>query len=190
MPCPDDNDDLLAGDYFEVNISDPGKVQPDDFIIVPYLGGSDYSGDSVNVSNYRAFKKRFGDCRGVHEIVGGHGTYGIAVRADCFTPEMSEYLERLAVYPILDENICEEIELEARDEAWDSWLKWDFEKALEEEFGVDLYDLGLDDDDKLYELFHKAFERANAEWIIQTGNSVTVDLDRIISVITADDLAG
>jgi len=100
MPCPDDNDDLLAGDYFEVNISDPGKVQPDDFIIVPYLGGSDYSGDSVNVSNYRAFKKRFGDCRGVHEIVGGHGTYGIAVRADCFTPEMSEYLERLAVYPI------------------------------------------------------------------------------------------
>ena len=44
--------------------------------------GSDYSGSTVERSNYREFLEEFGEQDGVHEVYGGHGTFAVAVRVD------------------------------------------------------------------------------------------------------------
>jgi hypothetical protein len=52
------------------------------FVLSGLLCGSDYSGSAVEVSNRRLFLDAFGELDGIHEVYGGHGSFGIAIRLD------------------------------------------------------------------------------------------------------------
>jgi len=191
-PCPDEIDTIHVSHLNEVTKyknGDPAKISGDEYIVLKGLRGSDYGGDSVEIANYRVFMEKFGKCAGVHPLTGDYGSYGVAIRADCFTSEMGEMLKNLEIYPILDENVLEDVEIESHEEAWDNWARDDFLRLLDNKFGekIDVYALE-EDDDNLWELFHNAVEKSNAEWIIYTGNSATIDIERVASVIGIEDL--
>ncbi len=80
------------------------------YYLSDFLSGSDYSGCLVERANYREFLEEFGECDGVHEVYGGHGTYAVAVRIDALTDEMAEMFAGLEDYPL----ICDETQGQER----------------------------------------------------------------------------
>ena len=79
------------------------------YFYVPFASGSDYSGSTVERSNYLVFRESHTD-EWVHDVYGGMGTYAVAVGVDGLlacdddTFDMiCEEIEKLADYPLLDE---------------------------------------------------------------------------------------
>ena len=121
------------GDWKEVSEHtpiDPSKV----FVMTQYTGGSDYSGDLVEVSNYKAMLELLpSDYEdGVDYITysGGHRTFDLAIRIDRLTADILEAFKSLEDYPLLDESLHSELEMESQNEAWESDIKADFRTAL------------------------------------------------------------
>jgi hypothetical protein len=171
------------------------------------MGGSDYSGGSVEVANHKVFMEEFGDLPGVHEIHGDFDTYGVVIRLDCITPGMIEIFEGLDNYPVIDEEAMSEVEREAEDEAWDNWVRRDYERALvtalnddgegatDDAHGIqggclcqDCLEEAIDGLEDLRSVFEEVASRINVYWGNETGNSATVDVDRIVAATTLADL--
>lgn len=107
------------------------------FVMPNYMGYSDYSGSLVEKSNVRSFTETFGELQGKEWwlLHGGHGTEAIVVRrdADEREPEIGEFIDGLENYPLADESLHSEMEMEAHDEAWKSFGRSDFRTALMDE---------------------------------------------------------
>lgn len=120
------------------------------FVLPSYVGGSDYSGNLVERSNYDVFHEQLADHQGVEwwETPGGHGTFGILVRvdADARVPEIGEFFEGLSNYPVADEDAHSNLEMESQQAAWEDYGRNDFERELKDIFsGVQPIDEMEDD---------------------------------------------
>jgi hypothetical protein len=183
-------EDLSSLDYGDL---DPAQqISLDCFYVPSLLAGSDYSGGSVTVANKKYFLEIYGDHNekenGVWEVFGGHGTYAIAIRLRALTDEMIDEFNALDDYPCFNDEIVSEVEMEAENEAWDSWAKHDFRRELAKQFPQredEIYDFS---DEQLFEIFHNAMERTNTYWENETGNSAYVDFDRILKGISEQNL--
>jgi acyl carrier protein len=161
------------------------------YLLPAYLGGSDYSGSIVERSNFKAFQEKFGD--GEDEwwtnAIGSHGTFALLIDMqgvpEDIEEEVAEFLNALHDYPVADDDLHSQMEMEAQNEAWDSWAKKDFIKALEKKFDVELDDV---DDEKIFELFHEACDSSNTYWENQQGDEMYIDLDRVVKKIKETDL--
>lgn len=104
-------------------------VEPDN------MGYSDYSGSTVDRSNVRVFMEAFEEHQGVEWwlLYGGHGTEAIVVRrdADERVPEIGEFFDGLANYPLADESDHSELEMELQEEAWKDFGLSDFKRWLQ-----------------------------------------------------------
>lgn len=87
---------------------------------------------------------------------------------------------RLDDYPILDESLYSEMELEAQNESWECWARADYVRAVERAL-----DVTLDDSDASAVLtaFEAARERSNTEW-----DSDSIDVERIAQATEFDDV--
>jgi hypothetical protein len=152
------------------------------------LAGSDYSGGSLTLSNFNVFKDQFKSLQGVEwwELFGGHGTYAIAIRATCTNEEMVEFFEQLAKYPVADEDDMSEVERNAEDEAWDSWIRSDFTRELKKNFNEETIDELTDAE--LREIFTCGMDRANEYYEHETGGSVFVRLEKVVAAITLEEI--
>ena len=181
------------------------------YFLSDFLSGSDYSGSLVERANYREFLAEFGELDGVHEVYGGYGTFAIAVRVDAIDDAMAEVFQGLEDYPLISEEAHSELELEAQEEAWESWAESDFVRALESRFGEYFAELVYvpctepAGQERLFEtgerpkpasleeavraLFETARETANEYWIDETGGSAWIAIDRVCDAIDADMLA-
>ena len=83
-----------------------------------YMGGSDYSGSTVEKSNYQVFLERHENKKGVYDLSGSHGTYAIGIRPLYITQEILEDLNSLEQYPVLDDDHHIQLEMDLIDEAW------------------------------------------------------------------------
>jgi hypothetical protein len=203
-PDPFDNESLTCGDVRPIKDAEAALT---DYFEPNYMGGSDYSGGSVEVANHRVFREEFGYLAGVHEIHGDFDSYGLAIRLDCITPAMIEVFEGLDRYPVIDEEAMSAVEREAEDEAWDNWVRHDYERALvaalnvDEEYATDpthefrdgclcrdCLEEAIDRLEDLRSLFEAVASRINVYWVNETGNSATVDIDRIATATTLADL--
>ena len=155
------------------------------------LSGSDYSGGFVYRSNFLAFREEWEDENAQTPffvgIYGGHGTYGIALFIPNTPREVWEALLKLEQYPSLDDDRVGALEMEAADEAWESWAKDDYKKLWAAS------DLGSDGDpdyaegwvDEIsdvdwYEHFHECMQTANVYWEPQgDAREVFVDVQRV-----------
>lgn len=199
-----DNESMTCGDLRTIKDAEAALT---DYFEPNYMGGSDYSGGSVEVANHRVFLEEFGDLPGVHETHGDFDSYGLAIRLDCITPAMIEVFEGLDNYPVIDEEAMSAVEREAQDEAWDNWVRHDYERALvaalnEDQENTtdqahefrdgclcrDCLEEAIDRLEDLRSIFEKVASRINLYWVNETGNSATIDLDRIVAATTMADL--
>lgn len=155
--------------------------------MVPYTTGSEYSGTLVERSNYQAFLDEYGDIPGVHTTFGGYNTFGVLVEASIDDEGLLEALASLESYPLLDESLHSEMEMDAQFEAWKNWASSDFGSALEKEFGVEI---DSPDSPSMTTLFFEAAESANEYWVNEQGDEMYIDIDRIVrdGGITREDL--
>ncbi len=165
-------------------------------ILLPQVMSGGHYADScqVEVSNHRVFLERFaGQCSctrvdgdeatfkchcdasltteiekaGTHQVVGGHGTYGVAIEINKITPAMLDVLEALDNYPIIDESDLSECETESQNEAWENWLRHDFQRELVKTYpdlADDIEDLPAN---RLWELFWIADEEGYVNWVYE-----------------------
>lgn len=154
------------------------------------LSGSDYSGGSVTIANFRAFKEQFKDSQGADwwELYGGHGTYAVAIRAACENEAIIEFFEGLENYPCANDELMSEVEREAEDESWESWIRSDFERALKAQFPESEELIDGADESKLRELLAGAMDRANEYFEHETGGGVYLRLENILKHIDAEHL--
>lgn len=176
--------------YGAVNPANYGNARGP-YFAPAYLGGSDYSGTLVHVSNHRVFCDTFKAGQGVwwSSLYGGHGTFGVLidpsrVPADIVT-EVAEWLAGLDDYPLADEDDHSELEMEAQNAAWEAWARADFKRELEAQHECDLSDVG---DDALFELFRTGEDRANVYWENQQGSEMYIDVDAVAGAVTADEV--
>ena len=90
-----------------------------------------------------------------------------------------DLMARIDDYPILDESLYSELELEAQGESWELWARSDFIRAIERRLGVEIESAA-----DVCELFQTACERSNTYW---EGDSI--DVDRAAAVVTLDDVS-
>jgi len=189
-----DGVDLKSVRYGRWNDRTSGdRHQAGRYLLPALLGGSDYSGSLVERSNYKAFSELFSD--GFDEwwtnAPGGHGTFAVLIDMQSVPEEVetevAEFLNALHDYPLADYDLHSEMEMEAQSEAWENWAKKDFTRALEKEFDVDLDGVS---DEAIFGLFRVGMDRANVEWVNESGDSMYIDIKRIVAKISEEDLQG
>ena len=78
--------------------------------------GSDYSGDVVTKSNYRIVKKLLNNCKGIYDVYGDFGTYGIGYNPKEISKDtknkIDEIVENIESYPAIDDNDVSDLETE------------------------------------------------------------------------------
>jgi hypothetical protein len=201
------------GDWYELTQTGP-MIPSETFVLPDYCGGSDYSGSLLEVTNYKALLGMIPDDYedGLEYVTytGGHGTFALAIRIDALTEEILESLESLDDYPLLDEGLHSELEIEAQNEAWDSWAKSEFKTELgrhmwtvfesstradqraeetDEAYQTRLNateeylsdECGGISDSDLGELFYKMADRANIYWENEQGSDMAIDVERVVS---------
>ena len=162
------------------------------YLVPQYLSGSDYSGTLVERSNAQKWGEEFSD--GEDEwwarLIGGHGTFAIIIDMkgvpEDKEEEVAEFLNALSNYPLADEDLHSHMEMEAQDEAWKDWGRKDFRKEIEKVYSVDLDEAEAELGEevvnrKLDELFYKASDKANEYWVNEQGDSMYIDLERVVA---------
>lgn len=107
--------------------------------LFPYASGSDYSGGTVEQSNYRVLCEDPHVIRRSVTIQGGHGTFGIAYIGQPTRP-IKDILASLDGYPLLDEDDHSELETEQELEAWKDWGRKEFTSELLDRVNQELPD--------------------------------------------------
>lgn len=150
------------------------------------MSGSDYSGGAAEKSNQRSFLKEYGKREGVHEIYGGYGTYGVAIRLDVSEQEdIAATLNAFEDYCVLDDEDHSALEQELIDESWKDSVERDVRKAIERELEDKLPDIeDILDNMELRDLFEQVREEVNEYWVIESGCSVYIKTDKIIHIMT------
>ena len=90
-------------------------------------------------------------------LVGGYGSRTIWL-LEC--EETNDIIACLADYPLLDEELHSEVEMEWEEEAWDSYVRYDLYSAMDEEL-QEAIDEQKPTDGKLYEAYRLAMESTN-----------------------------
>jgi hypothetical protein len=137
-----------------------------------WLSGSDYSGGVMTRSNFDVFMGEFGELEGIETRYGGYASYWVCIRLDLlFTHEgIREMLESLEGYPILDEDAYSEAQIDAQEEAWGNWVRYEFIREIEKKLDIELEEPENDAEeeerfeDNLYTCFREAMEAANEYW--------------------------
>lgn len=97
---------------------------------------SDYSGGTVEQSNYRVFCEQFAELehREWWRRHGGHGSTGVVLRVDADERHegIREFFEGLVDYPLADESDHSELEMEREEEDWNGYGEGDFERAVKQ----------------------------------------------------------
>jgi hypothetical protein len=167
-----------------------------DLIPLPYTSGSDYQGQSIEVSNFRAIWRDFSETvPELYRVSGDYGSYGLLVERSVLSSTsehhtaLVEVIKRLEdVYCIYDDNLECEVELEAQSEAWDAWVKHDYRRGLENAGILEEDSEDRVNDDTLFECLRLVVDSANLEWINEFGNSAHIDVDRAVQNTAPEDI--
>ena len=178
----DDNDSYL-GSYS--CIQNYEKLEFSDYYCPNYLGYSDYSGSTYSKSNHELFLKEFGEVDGVKNVHGGYGSNDVYIRLDVLNSnqDIQDCLNALDDYPVMDEEHLSEVEEEAKEEAWNSYTRKDFLRALQKEFN---YDLDKVSDAFIHRLFWKLEEHTNTYWIFEYTDAY-FPLDDLFEKLTREE---
>lgn len=105
--------------------------------LFPHASGSDYSGSTVDQSNYRTLADDAHVMRRSVLVEGGYSTFGIAF-IGAPTRRIREICGALDAYPLLDESDHSELETEIEEREWQEWGRSDFKREIADAFDLDL----------------------------------------------------
>lgn len=153
--------------------------------VPPACSGSDYNGGALARANARALRE-LAEAEGLvsFELHGGHGSHGTAFPLWERSDELVRVLEGLEDYPVVDEDAHSEEELADEEQAWDSWIRSDFSRALQEETGVDVSDVK---DEDLRSLLHTRMEAAG-RYFEHSDEGPHVDVDELADGVERSEL--
>ena len=121
------------------------------------------------------------DCKEPPKVVhltGGYGSNTIWL-LEC--EETEDIIACLADYPLLDDDLHSQVEMEWEAEAWDSWTRAELYDGLPEEL-QDKVD-NVEDDTKLFEAYRQAMEDTNT-YPVPEHDGVYIDTKRIQDAYT------
>lgn len=110
----------------------------------------------------------------VVHLVGGHGSNTLWL-LEC--EETEDIIASLADYPLLDEDLHSQVELEWEEEAWEHWTRSELYDGLPEEL-QEAIDDKKPTDGKLYEAYRLAMESTNT-YPVSEQAGVYIDTKRI-----------
>ena len=106
--------------------------------LFPYSSGSDYSGSTVEQSNYRVLCDDTHVMRRSVIVEGNYSTFGVAYLGHP-TRKIREICAALDGYTLLDESDHSELETEIEQKQWQEWGRADFRREIADAFeGLDL----------------------------------------------------
>jgi hypothetical protein len=184
----------------------PKSDETDVWALIEYTSWSDYSGSLVDKANHKTLTDSF-DAASFEDGIdyidyhGGHGTRALAVRLssldaddpDGWLESIVDTLEGLEDYPLADESLHSEMEMESQNEAWESWAKSDFERALlktlqahfeaQDNFREWLEYCDVSDfatDAQVSEWFYTLADTSNTYWVNEQGEDMTIDVEDVL----------
>ena len=162
------------------------------YFFVPYTTSSDYSGSTIEKANAKYFENTYTEYDWIHLVFGYFNINTIAINVsallncdeDTFN-ELCTILEDLENYPLIDDKILCELEMELSDEAWDSWGESDFIVALENKFPNVIFDWPND----LRVFFEEKAKKANEYWECEGyGSNMHIRIDQVVKKIDFKDV--
>jgi len=162
-------------------------------LFVPALCESgDYGGSTYQLSNAEALLKEFGGSPACRELIGGYGSYGLAIDPRYASDELVEALESLESYPVWDEEHLSEVEERLKEEAFSCWLSSDLRRLIAQVLEEHLREHGYEEEEA-EEISERISEEATEEslWELLSSsdddgclwqaesNSLWCDLDRV-----------
>ena len=166
-----------------------------------YCESGDYGGSVYQLSNAQALLEEFGGSAACREVIGGYGSYGLAIDPRYVKEELLEALESLESYPLWDEEHCSQLEENLKAEAFSSWLESDLRRHIESAISDALIRSGADPEaaeERAEELAEDATE--DQLWGILSAadesgclwspehNAMWCDLERIDSAVITEAL--
>ena len=156
-----------------------------------------YEQPSYSRSNNRVFKEDFKKELFNAELDGP----GLMLDPRYISEEMLEVIEGLENYPIIDEDDHSSLEIEDQGEAWEHTYRNDFISAIAKRIdsllldnadmyaGDELVNVFVDNhESKLSDLFRAGMETTNSYWIEESQAGWYVDIERVVSGLTDQDL--
>lgn len=155
------------------------------FVVPELLSGGHYASTStVEESNHRVFLERFKGVDGVHDVSGGYGSYGVAIRKDVYESheDIQETLHALDDYPVMDDEDLSDLEFHKSQDAWDDWGRNEAEEYLRNSLESLLGDPDRVDDleEVLDEMFNDASDESNTYWQCESGGTMYIDMNRLL----------
>ena len=158
---------------------------------------SDYGSNSKSIAmaNIKAIEEFVNDNnldtegKYFHTIYGGYGSVGLLIRSDFENGDIEEMISGLENYPVIDDMLHFEIEVELQEEEYDKFYRDEFIGKLGKKFNIEI----IIEDDKYpnYEnidlLFHDKQESSGIYWE-ENSEGMYIDLDRIIEEVRLEDL--
>jgi hypothetical protein len=163
------------------------------YLIPELLCYSDYSDSStIHVANRRAFLQEYEDY--CIELYGDFNYHGIALSIDWLcaeenketASEMLETLEALENYPVIDEEVLSEVEMELSNEAWESWVEHDYVRGLEEHHEITL-DINDENKGPFGVMFNEVLNREEIYWYPENVD-MTIKISDVVEATTLRDL--
>ncbi len=157
--------------------------------------GSDYSGTTIELSNFEVFKERYEDLPGVYTMYGGYSTFAIAISVKWLinpdneekAQEIIDDLIALSDYPLLDDEHLSNMESEKEYE-WvtgnTNWI-WDLNRELKEKRGIEITEFTKD---QIWELYRLLSERANEYPIFEDNGYPYIRTEELVKVYRIGDL--
>jgi hypothetical protein len=154
-----------------------------------YLLSGDYTGGGlVYEANRRAWEEQFASGADVWwtNTSYGYGGRGIIVNAEQAPIAAYRFLCALEDYPCASDETLSELELEASSEAWESWARADFMRALEKRFDCEFGELPKEEPEAL---FRDTAERIGEYWVNEQGSDMWIDVDKVAAAVDPTDIA-
>ncbi len=149
-----------------------GDFNPDNqgiFIEIPFMTFSDYSGGTIEKSNFQSWSELYEDSKGViwKELQGGFYTRGIIAKIELLTDSMVDTIIDLLDYPLIDEEKLSQLECDI------------LEEQANEYYIPELMDKKHISKKKATSIFWQAYQDGKIEPVYENHYSCYIDISRI-----------
>ncbi len=133
----------------------------------------DYCGDIVGRANYKYMEDNYSTNPLVFFLTGGYSSHIIVCHVSLLdNEEIKDILDGLDDYPLINDEHMSNIEMEEEDSAWESWIKGDLIRALD--------DRNIQyNEESLYDDYRFILDDNNIDGHMESAVSWYVDINRI-----------